>query len=142
MLPIDRLVCGTPRPGKGGGNFGPHLALDLMECDPARLGDLQLIFAILYHLPELIGMQRITQPYVFPYEGSVPEDAGITGMTIIAESHISVHTFVSKKFAFVDIFSCKAFDLETASSYFIERFAAQGSDRWIVYRGRGFPRGR
>jgi S-adenosylmethionine decarboxylase len=31
----------------------------------------------------MINMTSITQPYVFPYSGLVPEDRGITGIVII-----------------------------------------------------------
>ena len=38
-------------------------------------------------IPKLIQMTPITQPYVFPYEGLVPEDKGITGIVIIQSGH-------------------------------------------------------
>ncbi|MGH2368638.1 MAG: S-adenosylmethionine decarboxylase, partial [Chloroflexota bacterium] len=53
---------------------------------------------------------KIIPPYVFRYHGVVPEDWGITGMVIIAESHISIHTFPEHKRFHMDVFSCKPFD--------------------------------
>lgn len=121
--------------------FGPHLMLDLGECDPARLNDLDLCFDILNRLPDEIGMTKITQPHVFRYAGLVPEDEGITGMVIIAESHISLHTFPLKRYCFADVFSCKPFDVERAKALFIAAFGANAAEVFVNQRGRTFPRG-
>ncbi|MDP2361100.1 MAG: S-adenosylmethionine decarboxylase [bacterium] len=115
--------------------------LDLGECDVNRLSDLPYIFNLLNTLPDEIGMTRITQPYVFPYEGLVPDDEGITGTVIIAESHISVHTFPRKKYCFVDLFSCKTFDVDRARERLIEAFGSRRPEVHLVQRGSEFPRG-
>jgi S-adenosylmethionine decarboxylase len=46
---------------------------------------------------------------VFRYSGTKPEDWGVTGLVFIAESHISLHTFVERSFINIDVFSCKDF---------------------------------
>jgi S-adenosylmethionine decarboxylase len=120
--------------------FGPHLMMDLRECDQEKLSDYNLVFDILNELPEKIGMTKITQPYVFPYSGLVPEDKGITGTVIIAESHISIHTFQEKDYCFVDVFSCKDFDVELAAKCLVEAFNSKDFDKYVVNRGRNFVR--
>jgi S-adenosylmethionine decarboxylase len=120
--------------------FGPHLMLDLSECDQERISDLDFIFNFLNTLPDKIGMTKITQPYVFPYGGKIPEDKGITGFVVIAESHLSIHTFVDKGYAFVDLFSCKPFDTDAARDLIVEAFASRKPEDYMVERGTGFPR--
>ncbi|MFC1548321.1 adenosylmethionine decarboxylase, partial [Candidatus Omnitrophota bacterium] len=120
--------------------FGPHLMLDLRECNQGKLKDYNLMFDILHDLPEKIGMTKITQPYVFPYEGLVPEDKGITGTVIIAESHISIHTFQEKDYCFVDVFSCKDFNVDYAAEYIINAFESKCYDKHVVSRGKDFAR--
>ena len=120
--------------------FGPHLTLDLSECSKERLSDYKLIFDLLNDLPDVIGMTKITQPYVFPYSGLVPEDEGVTGVVVIAESHISVHTFQKKGFAFVDIFSCKWFDVDVAKDFFVNAFECKKVSFNVVKRGLDFQR--
>ena len=122
------------------GNFGPHLMLDLKECNEERLRDYNLVFEILHDLPEKIGMTKITQPYVFPYSGLVPEDGGITGVVIIAESHISIHTFQEKDYCFIDVFSCKDFDVDYAVKYLVNAFESRKYDKRVVRRGKDFAR--
>jgi S-adenosylmethionine decarboxylase len=98
-----------------------HLVVDAFVDDARRLGEIEPIFELLDALPERIGMTKITQPYVFRYAGVVPEDWGITGIVIIAESHISIHTFPEHKRFHVDVFSCKSFDSAAALQLIEER---------------------
>ena len=120
--------------------FGPHLMLDLRKCSSEKLKDYGHIFSVLDELPDKIGMTKITQPYVFPYSGLVPEDRGITGTVIIAESHISIHTFQEKDYCFVDVFSCKDFDVDFAAKYIIDAFESKEYDKHVVERGKDFIR--
>ena len=120
--------------------FGPHITIDLKGCPKEILADYELHFNFLKILPEVIGMTPITQPYVFPYSGLVPEDKGITGILIIAESHLSVHSFEEKGYCFIDIFSCKPFDYELAIQKTLEIFKPTSHEINVVQRGKDFPR--
>ena len=120
--------------------FGPHLMLDGYGCDRKKLQDLNLIYRILDELPARIGMTKIMPPYVFKYSGVKPEDWGLSGFVLIAESHISIHTFPEKSFVSVDIFSCKTFDLEFAGEYFKEAFAMEKVECNVLDRGTEFPK--
>ena len=119
--------------------FGPHVTIDLKGCPKELLSDYNLHFNYLKMLPEIIKMTPITQPYVFPYSGLVPEDKGITGILIIAESHLSIHSFEEKGYSFVDIFSCKNFDVEKAIETTISIFKPKDYEVNIVERGKDFP---
>lgn len=120
--------------------FGPHLMLDCKKCDLEKISDVGYVFDVLNTLPDKIGMTKITQPYVFPYSGLVPEDKGVTGIVVIAESHLSFHSFVEKDYFFFDLFSCKPFDVDAARDYIIEAFGVQEVDVHYVERGLDFPR--
>jgi S-adenosylmethionine decarboxylase len=120
--------------------FGPHITIDLKGCPKETLSNYDLHFNYLKSLPELINMTPITQPYVFPYSGLVPEDKGITGIVIIAESHISIHSFEEKGYSFIDIFSCKDMDVERAIQITLDMFKPADYEINIVKRGKDFPR--
>jgi S-adenosylmethionine decarboxylase len=121
-------------------SFGPHLMFDLNECNVEKLNDYKFIYELLYNIPDMIGMTKITQPYVFPYSGLVPEDEGITGIVIIAESHCSIHTFPKKNYVFIDIFSCKYFETEEIKNYLINQFESKTYEVHFAERGKDFPR--
>ena len=122
-------------------SFGPHITIDLKVCPKDILSNYELHFDYLKKLPDLIQMTPITQPYVFPYSGLIPSDRGITGIVIIAESHLSVHSFEEKGYSFIDIFSCKDFDVDKSIQLTLEIFQPESYEVNVVKRGKDFPRG-
>lgn len=120
--------------------FGPHLILEAYGCSKAALGDMSLVARALDLYPEKLDMTKIMPPYVFTYHGTVPEDWGVSGVVLIAESHISIHTFPEKGFVTLDIFSCRQFDVEGAVEYFNSIFTPEHYDMQVLMRGREFPR--
>jgi S-adenosylmethionine decarboxylase len=120
--------------------FGPHLMLDGYGCAKAKLEDLDLVYRILDELPGRIRMTKIMPPYVFKYSGVRPEDWGLSGFVLIAESHISIHTFPEKNFVSIDIFSCKDFDAEFAADYFTTAFGMTKVETNVLDRGTEFPK--
>jgi len=95
-----------------------HLIIDGYGSDPGILRDEDFLYQLLDSYPALIGMTKITEPYIFRYVGDKPEDWGISGFVFIAESHISFHTFVERSFINIDIFSCRDFDTNEATKHF------------------------
>ena len=88
-----------------------HLIIDGYGSNPEILQSEQFIYQLLDQYPAEIGMTKISSPVVLRYTG---EDWGISGFVIIAESHISIHTFVERCYVNIDVFSCKDFDADQA----------------------------
>ncbi len=120
--------------------FGPHLMVDGYGCPREKLQDLSLVYKFLEECPDRIGMTKIMPPYVFRYEGVNPKDWGVSGVVLIAESHISIHTFVEKGYFSMDIFSCKDFDVEAAKAYVLNIFSATSCEINVLERGKEFPK--
>jgi len=122
--------------------LGPHLTLDLYGCDEEKLVDKEFIFKILDELPDLIGMHKISVPQIILYPGSRNsfDKGGISAFILIAESHISIHTWKGYGYSSVDIFSCKPFDVKQAEEFFIEKLGARKVEKNFMMRGREFPR--
>ena len=120
--------------------FGPHLTMDLYGCNKKKLKDVNFVYGFLDELPALVGMTKIMPPYTFSYNGLKPEDWGVSGIVLIAESHISIHTFPEKNYASIDIFSCKDFNVESASEIIASRFEAKVYEKNFMMRGRHFPK--
>jgi S-adenosylmethionine decarboxylase len=89
-----------------------HLIIDGYGDNPKLMQDEQLLYQLLDSYPAQIGMTKISSPLVFRYVGSRHEDWGISGFVFIAESHISIHTFVERCYINIDVFSCKDFNAE------------------------------
>lgn len=121
--------------------LGPHLKMDLYECAPMVLADLDAVYEFLDRAPDILGMTKIMPPYVFKYR-PLPghEDSGISGVVMIAESHVSVHTWPEKGFAALDLFSCKPFDIAAAVEFSESWFKAGHYHLKLTNRGLEFPR--
>jgi S-adenosylmethionine decarboxylase len=112
-----------------------HLAIDGYSRDTKKLEDLELLRQFLDEYPASLGMTKLIPPSVLTYSGPVPEDWGLSGFVIIAESHISVHTFPARNYVNLDIFSCKGFDSNAALQFAQEIFSLHISHSWILERG-------
>ena len=112
-----------------------HLLIDGYGGDPERLWDQSFLHNFLDEYPVRLGMTKITRPKVLRYNAPVEADSGITGFVVIAESHISVHTFPHRRYVNIDIFSCKSFDSEKALREVQDMFGLQRVKSWLVDRG-------
>ena len=112
-----------------------HLAIDAYGADPAKLSDETLVFRFLDEYPDVIGMTKVAAPQVYSYTGKVPDDWGVSGFVIIAESHISVHTFPDKGYLNIDIFSCNDFDISASLDDVKSAFGVMGEIKtWTMDR--------
>ena len=122
-----------------GETFGLHLMVDGYGCDPSRLNDEDFIRRFLNEFPEDIGMTKLMSPYVVGYEGIDREACGLSGFVLIAESHVSIHTFPSDGYVSIDVFSCKNFDTRAAETEIVKRFGITRLERNILDRGIEYP---
>jgi len=99
-----------------------HLIMDGYSANQEILQDEDLLRDWLEDYPSRISMTPISQAHVLRYMGPKVEDWGISGFIFIAESHISVHTFVARNYVNIDIFSCKDFDTDKAIKEFQDKF--------------------
>lgn len=132
----ERVIPSSEEIKKG---YGPHLTYDGYDCPAGPLNDMQVVFQFLSKMPEILGMHKLTQPYTLSYDGGgINEDYGVTGVVIIAESHISIHTYPHDKTFFLDVFSCRPFDVEKTLGFIRETFKAEKEDINVVVRGKSF----
>ena len=116
-----------------------HLTVDGYGGSAEALADKRVIRAFLESYPDRIGMTRIAPPHITAYEADNPEDSGISGFVLIAESHISIHTFPRRRFAWVDVFSCKGFESQPALDFISHTFQLERMETRMLERGFEFP---
>lgn len=112
-----------------------HLIIDGHGADADKLKDADIVHRFLDEYPAAIGMTKIAPPHVYTYRGKVPEDWGVSGFVIIAESHISVHTFPDRRYVNIDIFSCKDFDADSSLDDVKRTFGLPQVNVWTLPRG-------
>lgn len=114
-----------------------HLMLDGYGADPVKLNDLSLLFETLNELPSKIGMNKIGFPHLAQFKED--EIAGISGIIMIVESHISIHTYPNKEYFSMDVYSCKQFDHQKVIELIQGTYQIKHLDINVIDRGKYFP---
>jgi len=120
--------------------YGPQLAIDLYKCSEKKLGKKAFVKRFLNGFPAKIGMRKISKAFVLEHRPEKEEDSGLSGLVIIAESHVTIHTYPLRQLAKIDIVSCKAFDQEKAVSILKKAFNAREAEVQSLYRGKHYPK--
>lgn len=80
--------------------LGRHLLLELKDCNAEVLNDLDLLKSCLRDAAQKIGATVVNECF---HEFS---PHGISGVLVISESHLCIHTWPEYGYAAVDIFTC------------------------------------
>ena len=106
-----------------------HLLLELYRCDSEKLNDESFLRCTLNRAAKLA---RAT---VLNLISNKFEPQGVTAIALLAESHISIHTWPESNYSAVDIFTCGQKMLpELASEYLIETLKAEEHSLRIIER--------
>ena len=115
---------------------GTHPTLDCQGCEREKISSEETMRLFLDTLPSTLGMHKIMQPFVLKYEwdGKSWDKGGISAFVMIAESHISIHTFPQDSLLTADVYSCKPFDTKKAIEQFKKAFSARTIKKNILKR--------
>lgn len=94
-------------------DFGPHV---LAEVEVDKDTNMENIYDFLEQLVSQIGMTPIIRPYVL--KNKIKNHRYISGITMIAESHISLHFDKERRIIYADVFSCTSFDFSMVIDIF------------------------
>ena len=81
-------------------NIGRHCILELYQCDHAKLNDEAFIRTTITSSAKIAGatlINLVTHSF---------QPQGVTGLALLAESHISIHTWPEIGYAAIDVFTC------------------------------------
>lgn len=122
--------------------FGVHFMVDGYNAPSAALQNRKQLEAALTSIPEKMGMYTISEPVVVEVGPNNKKDpGGISGVVLIAESHLSFHTFPARGFVTIDVYTCKdSLDTEKLLSELKAVFQFQDEETHYVERGRNYPR--
>ncbi len=100
-------------------DFGPHY---MIEVNGANM-DMAWIYNWLDNIAPKINMLPITRPYVIYDNAKKP--SFISGILVVAQSHIAVHYDIRSKQALIDIFSCEFLEDKTIQKILKDDFNEQ-----------------
>ena len=110
--------------------LGKHLLLDLKDCNREVLDDLSFLQNVMVNAAQVAGA-TVLEKYFHQFS---PQ--GVSGAVIIAESHLSLHTWPEYGYAAVDIFTCgDTVRAETAADFLIEKLESKDPAVMEIRRG-------
>jgi len=110
--------------------LGRHILCEAYECDPEVLDDLKLVENIMVSAALRAGAEvREVAFHRFSPQG-------VSGVVVISESHLAIHTWPELGYAAIDVFTCgDRVDPKVACDYLIEGFAAGHVTETLIERG-------
>ena len=103
--------------------------LELYRCDREKLNDESFLRCILNRAAKLANatvLNLISNKF---------EPQGVTAIALLAESHLSIHTWPESNYSAVDIFTCgQNMKPELASHYLIESLMAKEHSLRVIER--------
>jgi len=110
--------------------LGFHVLLELSDCNPALLNDLDYIRQAMLTAADDVGATVVGESF----HRFSPQ--GVTGILAIAESHISIHTWPEYGYAAADIFTCgSAFSPMAAAGRLAEQLECRSPEFKEIERG-------
>ena len=118
------LLVQNPRPD------GYHLMLELYGCEADKINSRKFLHQAVKTAVKEVGLTNLGSRFhqFRPH--------GVTGFTLLAQSHISLHTWPEYGYVVLDIFTCG--DQEQAESlagHFLERLRPERINRKVLRKG-------
>jgi len=108
-------------------HLGTHIIAEFFGCE--ELNNLKLVRDSLKEAALICGATILhTKFHKFSPQG-------LTGYILLAESHISIHTWPEHGYAAVDMFTCGLMDIEKAVSFLAEKLKTKRIESWKIMRG-------
>jgi len=125
MTRDDRAITGS----------GVEYIVDIYGCDPDLLRSRERLNTIVTRLIREVRVRPIREPLwkMFPAPG------GITGLWLLAESHLAVHTYPETQFAAISLYCCGSPRSWAWESQLRAWFEADHVDVRTLDRGRRLP---
>ena len=112
--------------------FGRHVTMDMRGIPFKRLNDLELLKLSMLEAAARCGATVVGECFV----QFTPQ--GVTGVLVLSESHLSIHTYPEEGFAAVDCYTCgTTVDPQVACEYLKDVLGGTVAGYRALQRGTG-----
>ena len=119
----------NPRPD------GYHLMMELYGCDQEKIKSRRYLHNLVKAAVKEAGLTNLGSRFhqFQPY--------GVTGFTLLAQSHISFHTWPEFGYLVLDIFTCgDQNQADLLAGHFLEKLRPSRVNKQVVRKGYKYPR--
>lgn len=112
--------------------YGRHVTMDLREVCFDKLNDLELLKQAMKEAAERCGATIVGENFI------KFNPQGVTGVLVLSESHLSIHTYPEEGFAAIDCYTCgHTVDPEIACDYLKAVLGGRIAGYRALQRGTG-----
>ncbi|MBM7581347.1 S-adenosylmethionine decarboxylase [Caldicoprobacter guelmensis] len=112
--------------------YSRHCILELWECNRELLNDIKFVEKMMTDA----ALQAGAEVREVTFHQFAPQ--GVSGVVIVSESHLAIHTFPEHGYASIDVFTCgKRIDPKKAASIIAQKLQANRIYEMNVERGLG-----
>src|SRR5690554_4762691 len=111
--------------------MGRHVIAELWDCNIEKLNDMNFIERLFVDAALAAGaeVREVAFHKFAPH--------GVSGVVIISESHLTIHSFPEHGYASIDVYTCGNLDPNIASNYITKALEAKSSEVLELPRGMG-----
>jgi len=104
--------------------------VELYGCDRHLIDDEQIVERILLELTDLIQLTVVNS--VIHHFSPI----GVSGVVVIEESHVAIHTWPEHNYVAIDFFTCnEQYDISKGVTFLKEKFKAKQVEMKEITRG-------
>jgi S-adenosylmethionine decarboxylase len=111
--------------------IGRHVISELWGCDLSKLNDVNQIEQIFVDA----ALRSGAEVREVAFHKFAPQ--GVSGVVIISESHLTIHSFPEHGYASIDVYTCGDLDPNIAADYIAEALNARTREHIEIPRGMG-----
>ncbi|WP_142827651.1 adenosylmethionine decarboxylase [Planococcus soli] len=111
--------------------MGRHVIAELWQCDFDKLNDMDFIEQTFVDA----ALKSGAEVREVAFHKFAPQ--GVSGVVIISESHLTIHSFPEHGYASVDVYTCGDLDPTIAAKYIAEALGSTSSELVEIPRGMG-----
>lgn len=111
--------------------MGRHVIAELWQCDFDKLNDMDYIEQTFVDA----ALKSGAEVREVAFHKFAPQ--GVSGVVIISESHLTIHSFPEHGYASVDVYTCGDLDPTVAAKYIAEALGSTSSELVEIPRGMG-----
>lgn len=111
--------------------YGRHLLVEYGGCSPDVLNDMDRIEVLMKEAAVAAGATIVTSTF----HRFTPQ--GVSGVVVVQESHLSIHTWPELGYAAVDFYTCGDCTPEDAHEHLRKGLEADDYELMVVARGLG-----
>jgi len=110
--------------------IGRHYIVEASGCNPEIINDIRKVEDVLVNAARKAHASVVTTAFHRFY----PQ--GVSGVVVVSESHIAVHTWPEKGYAALDIYTCGDHTMpDEAVKYVLKEFGAKSAHVTYIVRG-------